>query len=288
MMSYAKVALVFTLISVSISFVLFLFLGSLNPGIRSFKVIGKDQGGVTKSPGTFQKLAGNFSKILGAQTPEKEEVGQNSIGQNLTELFAKKIAAKIIDKNPEGAREIDGELSLVMSGGLNFDELDLDQELVILNNQVESPVINGKKFNIKETTKKEDLTTYILLINSSYVELFKNSGFGGEAETKTKTNILKNFDALGRVSEAYLKALHDIEVPAVFEEFHKKLVAVMENQKNIADKFLEYKDDPLREILTLGLQRNLNNEYKKLMKEEVVLINKYELPVQVIKTLIPK
>lgn len=278
-MFYVKKFTLFALISVSISFVLFLFFGSSNPRINSFEITYNGAGGASEPPSMFQKLAGSFSRVLGISVSREEAVGQDTNGSNLTELFGKLMVGKIVEGNPGGPQNIDGEESLVIPKGLNLNDPNLGQAFARFQNQVMSPSVDEGKFNIKETIGKEDLVKYIALLHSSYKNLMENSGF--VTKGTDATDGFKNFEIIGRVSADYLKILYSIEVPAVFKEFHKKIVTVTEIQKNIAVVLADHQNDPLKASLVKNLQENLNEQYKKLSGEEIALINKYELSVKV-------
>lgn len=277
--SYARIFSIFTLISVGVSFVLFLFFGSVNPRATSFEVANNSQKEKVV-PSTLKKLGGELSQVLGISGLFNGKPAESSNESSLTNRFAGQIVNKLIERNTKGAELRDGELSLVLPGNfINLEDLNLVEELSNLRSQTKSQDVYEERLNIKEITAQDELTNYILLINNTYAKLFTESGF--RAELKTRADAVKNYEILGHVFRQYAETLYDMPVPAVFKEFHKKLISAAETQRNIAYKFSEHQDDTLKAILIMELQKDLNNQYRSLAAEEITLINKYKLPVKI-------
>ncbi len=283
MLIYVKKFTVFALISVGASFVLFLFFGNANPTINSFDVLGNKNislSGQSQPTGIFNRFIDGASMVLGissSNTTANNSIDQINNVSNLTEIFAKLIAGKMIEGNPNGSQQIGGQESFILPGNLNLADPGLQQKMIAYKNEALSPFVDIKKFNTTETTKKEDLTKYILLIHSSYREIVDMAEHNFNADSFG--DVIKNYLVLGQISEKYLSALYSIQVPTVLIDFHKKITMASEAQKNIAFALLDHKNDPLKASMVGELQEELNALYIKLAKEEIGLVAKLEIPV---------
>ncbi|MDP1689574.1 MAG: hypothetical protein Q8L47_05635 [bacterium] len=266
----------FALISISVSFVLFLFLGNSNPGVNSFEVGGAPNIFGTLQPmGMFSNLATGVSRVLGfsiANTDPKQTIDATT---NLTEIFGQIMAGGIIEGNPKGPQQIDGQDSLIIPESLNLADPKLRQVFNLYKNKITSPTVDENKFNIISTTKKEDLEKYFMTIENGYAELYKDRGFIEDAQDIT--GILKNFEIIGRINEDYLKILYSMPVPAVFKEFHKKTTIYTIAEINIISGALDIENDPLKALWMKNLHEGQVVKKKELMNEEISFINQYGL-----------
>lgn len=285
MLKYVKKFTIFALISVGVSFVLFLFFGNADPRSNSFEINFLGNGGangisgLSQPLGIFNGLTNSASEVLGISFSNNSS-GPTADVTNLTEIFGQLMAGKIIEGNPSGSQPIDGADSLIIPGDINLADPAMGQKFTLAKNQILYPAVDETKFHIKETLNKDDLNNYIVLIHSSYGKIVNESAPALSLNVNSTEETLKNYEIIGHIFEEYAKALYGMEVPAVFKEFHKKITVAALAQINIANAVLDHQADPLKATLVGDLQNALNAQYKKLAEEEMALVAKYGLPVK--------
>lgn len=273
---YVKTFTFFALISISASFVLFLFLGNSNPGVNSFDIGGASNiFGALQPMGMFNNLATGVSRVLGISVSNPDTKQTIDTSTNLTEIFGQIMAKGIVDGNPQGPQQIDGQNSLIIPDNLNLADPKLKQVFNDYKNKIVAPTIDENKFNIISTTKKEDLEKYFVNLEKGYAELYKNRGFIENVQDITDT--LKNLEIIGQISEDYLKILYSIPVPVIFKEFHKKTIATIQGEINIVNGALDIENDPLKALWMKNLHDDLTKQKEGLKKEESALMRQYGL-----------
>jgi len=244
------------LASVSMSFVLFLFLHDFSSSVSevSKRKFGESLGGKFAAPDPLPLQSTQNKRVAG----------------NLTESLAKDLILEVISKNPDGVRSIEGELSLVTPDEIPLDAFVANNyHLIDWRNFV--PKVSDSDIKVTSETSTEAYTAYL---NSLY-RIIRETPSAKSSAIANKLGEKDYYWAANELVRKYedtIQAVYALPVPVGLKEFHKKELALLTAQKNVYQKIGTSKYDPLSAIFAMQANEKIDSEFAALKEELKITI----------------
>lgn len=237
--------------------------GSIGVGIFIIgqSVLGKGDKISLKNPPVSENIAELNSLIPKVQNdpPAKSEPLPNpDENKNSTEEFAKKIAEKLIKKNPEGPSILDGKSIVSALDPEKLTDEILAEELGNFDYESLKTEVKASSLKIMVLPSKSDLENYFRKFNQALT--------GPLAGVKISGNDLspQDMDLIALGIGKMIAGLYNLPVPSDLADWHAEEITLLTAQKNIYETLANVQYDPVKALLVIGAVQELDGEFKTL------------------------
>ena len=265
--SYFKLAITLTIISLAGSFLLFSFFND-----PALSVAGSAQQARKLSGVALQKIQNQVPKTPVTVDVSAPVTKKNPKTKSLTETFTEQLAQEIAATNQNGPQTIDGEPSILIPDNIDIQKL-VQQNSKQIDWRNFIPKISDAEIKITALNSAEEYKRYL---NSLY-QIVRETLSEKNSTLETKL-AQKDYNAIAiKMVEKYentVGAVYALSVPVGLKDFHKKELALLTAQKNIYQKMASGKKDPLSALIATQANKKIDAEFLALKKELKTTIEK--------------
>lgn len=240
--------LAFSVITSIVTLVSLNFTGTANPQQEALQVEGDNPLSTVTKNAFVEKLPSSGQQSFGLADGQSAYSGDSSASSNLTENFAKKFAAQIIDRNPNGPQlDTNGSPALInVPSEENATDI-IIQALATTNIGI-STDIKDSDLKVKDSYSSGDVAAYLSAISDILSSVISSSNSPGINSGDFTSDTLSLGQLIFDTAEQKLKA---VTVPRKFLGMHKALVSFFANQNNVSQIAANYQNDPLKSVIVL-------------------------------------
>ena len=196
--------------------------------------------------------------------PTNSSETANAASPNLTETLFNKIGQKILDQNPNGPVNVNGEPSLNAPDAATLAQEMLQEATTKFNPESLTQTIDKSRILVSSGNSKEELIKYfndfnqIMQNQSQY--LVKKLGDG--ANNLSLENLPDFINAYQNTVENFYKT----SVPSKALSLHEEEIKLLETELNILKTMAGYGQDPVVAILAADQLPSLDEKFQELQK----------------------
>ncbi|MCL5017090.1 MAG: hypothetical protein M1155_00270 [Patescibacteria group bacterium] len=221
--------------------------------------------------------ANNSSLDIVNNNPVGTEISlsQASSTVNLSEVFAKKIAAEMTSVNPNGAITMNGQNYVAIPKPENLANDLFAEAQKNFDPKSLYPTINDSDIKISNDNSKDALVNYFLSFNAIILS-------NGQKLPKSLLSSVENikssdFIQMVNVYNSTIKDFYNLTVPAELLAIDKKEIELLTAEKNIYQALANMDQDPFVASLAVNELSNVYQQYNVLKNDKNTFIKNNQL-----------
>jgi len=267
--------LAFSVITSAVTLISLNFIGTTNTQQEALNVEGENPLSSISKNAFVEKLPSNGQQPDGSGAVISAYAGNGFDSSNLTKNLAGVFADQMVSKNPDGPQlDQDGNPTVLNIPGEDKTAEMIKQALsksgITFDDKVSVP-----DYKIVKSFGPEDVSIYLQQVN----------GILSQVSSSTKSSLLANvqnptIDDLtlpALAIDAALTKLSSLSVPQPFTQFHKTLLGLFANQKNVFNAVTDYQNDPMKTMLAVQNENEIIIRDVSRVKDAISKVDKNAL-----------